>query len=154
MKMEFKAAVTQREQEERGEDDSIEFTIAALDDDSDHLYTMIRPTTAQLGLFAGSTADTEDGQAAMGGLLDFLHGVLEGDGYRNLKRRLNNRDSGLELDDVMEVIRAVVKVFTGFPTQPSKDSPPSPTSTGPKSTANVPVGASTRSRSTRAASTT
>jgi len=150
MNLEFKTAAVDKGRQEENADDVLDFTIRGLDaEESKHTYTMHRPTTGQLGLFAGTTGDASSGQDKIQALFSLLRGTFEPDDYRHLTARLNNRTSGVEIDDVMDIVMDLVKEFTAFPTQPSSDSSPSPTSTGPSSMESAPVPASTRSISRR-----
>lgn len=117
----------------------IEFTIEAKGP-----YRMYLPTTSQLALLMAAHADGDEQETTVG-LLKFMEGVFDPASYRALRKRFNDRTDPLDLMKLMEIVTELVKEWTGFPTKPLSDSPPSPSKTGARSTGRVPGKGSTLS---------
>lgn len=136
----------------------IEFTIGGKEDDKP--YVAFRPTTTQIAMFGTVTAGTVPSGERIAGIFDFLKAIVDAADYQRIRARLSDRDDPFELygtDDsagLITVLSGVVTYWAGFPTEPSGSSPTTPTPTGPRSTGRAPGKGSTRSTSSRTASTT
>lgn len=117
-------------------------------------FTFTIPSDGQIALAMGSMGDDNNIAGAMSGLLLFMKGVLEPDGYNHLRGVLNDPEVEEPLDVLLDLFYGIVESTSGDPTSSSSDSSPSPAKTGARSTATSRRAPSTPSASRRAGSRT
>lgn len=134
------------------EEPSIPFEIT--DEESKKVYklTSTKPSTGQLALVAATDFEDEDDQQhVLQVLFSFVRGTLGESGFRTIERLLAKKI--IDIDGLVEIIEWLVEEWSGFPTQPSSDSPPTPPASGKRSTGRVRSTGLTPSPSNHPAST-
>jgi len=142
MRMEFKSAVTQRQEEKTTVEINIEGGKFKANDE--HVYVLEKPDTALFSIVMGSaaTAATDADRAAA--IWDYFRGTLSRADFLHLRDRVIV-DRDVDMDLLMEIVEGTVEVFANFPTQPSAGSSPSQTPTGPQLMGRAPGAGSTSS---------
>jgi hypothetical protein len=148
---EFYAAAQATVDEEQGEEKVLEFSLAGQE------FVARIPTTGQVALVAGSGGRSQSDM--IGAVFGFFRGVLLDDGWRRLHALLEDGTVPFEVlfggddNNATGVVEWISTAAGGErPTQPSRDSSPSPDGTGRKSTGRSPGKGSTRSTSLSAVS--
>lgn len=105
----------------------LEFTLYG----SDYVFTALPPTGTQMMVMA---AAAETGQS-LGGLTQFLMGVLSEEDWREMHRRLLDRKDALDLDDLGNLFTWMLEEWGKVPTEGRSGSSASPARGGRGSTA-------------------
>lgn len=150
----FRAAV---DDVEETDDDGVgvEFTIAGKGLDDGRSYLAFVPTSTQIGVYAASFGEDNTEVEQLAATLDFLRHTMEPESFLHIKRRLQDRnDKQVTIGVISQVLEYLFEEITARPTPPSSSSSSPRRTAGARSTAASPGGASTRSRSPRAASAT
>lgn len=105
----------------------LEFTLYG----SDYVFTAMPPTGTQMMVMAGAA---ELGQGT-GGMMQFLMGVLSEEDWREMHKRLLDRQDALSLDDVGELFEWMLEEWSKVPTEGRSASSASPGRGGRGSTA-------------------
>lgn len=138
--------------EVRGEEEEVPSVEVVLNGQS---HTAYEPTEGQVVLVVDAIAnDSLSEGERISGLMNFLRGILDEEGFRHLKQIVADPNTKDSLTLLMDIVESIVEHFSGDPTTPSRGSSRSQESTGASSTASSRPVASTRSRSPRAGSTT
>jgi hypothetical protein len=125
-----------------------QFVLPAPEGKGTVVYKTHAPTPEQLavmGIEAAGGIDLQNPLEIMqklGALFNYLEDVFEKpDAIATIKRRLRDPNDQLTIIGFMESFTAFFEDETGFPTQGEPDSPPSPSTTGKRSTGRIQPGA-------------
>lgn len=140
MSKDFTTAVVAEQREE--DEEWIDFTI-----NKSEPYFARYPTTAQLALYTAAFAEGATGSDTMNATLKFLQDIMYEPSYKDLIRRLRDRNDPVTLDTLQEILEFLFETVAARPTPPASTSSSSPKPGGQKSTAPTRPAASTRSRS-------
>lgn len=124
-----RAANTAQEQPEAPK--PLPFTFA---DDPDTELQIYLPDESQVAILLSVTDGMTTGSTQVSTFINLFMDLLDEEYQPYVRRRLLSRADKLGVMDLLPVIQWLVEEGVGRPTEPSPDSPPSPASTGPRST--------------------
>jgi len=136
----------------------VTFTLDWVDDEDEEkvyrsdTFSAKMPTDERLFLVAAMVGDEDNEMAAAAGVMELFRDILSPREYRILKDRLADPEDSVDMEVLQDVLEWLMEKWSDFPTQPSRDSSTSPTSSGTKSTGRVRGQGSIRSNSPSTAS--
>jgi hypothetical protein len=125
-----------------GEDDVIEVPLDGV------LYKAYKPTDGQFAFVMATTGKHSSTADQVAGQINFFLSMFEQEDADALAQRLLDRRDPFGVEEVTEIMSAMLEEWSGRPTKPSSGSSPSPRTTGRKSTQRTPKSLSSTSPST------
>lgn len=131
----------------------LEFETAARDAATDELdegtfvhdgytVTYYRPSQGQIALVMAYTDEKQNDQRKVMGLVDFFYSILDEQSQKHFQARLWDRTDPFDVSGpggINAIVAALLKEWSGRPTQRSSDSTQSPATTGPESKPDIPA---------------
>lgn len=130
---EFLTSAKHVEDEENGDDGSVEFKITNEDTGETTLCRAYKPGDGQFAVLMATTSRHSAQSEQIAGIINFFASVLDDESHHYIVSRLLDRRDPFGIEQVQEIMEHLVEEWSGRPTQRSSGSTPSRQTGGQKS---------------------